>query len=65
MNNKKILLIEDNQDLANLLTVHINDLGYDLDCAYDGIEGLEKFENNTYLLIVFDLMLPKLDGFKV
>ncbi len=64
-NEKKILIIEDDQDIVDLVEIHINDLGFKLDSEGDGISGLEKFQENEYDLLILDLMLPKLDGIEV
>ncbi len=64
-NEKKILIIEDDQDIVDLVEIHINDLGFKLESAFDGISGLEKFQENEYDLLILDLMLPKLDGIEV
>lgn len=65
MSEKRVLIIEDDPNIADLVEIHLNDLGYELDCATDGLTGLEKFEHNPYALIILDLMLPKLDGLEV
>ena len=61
----KVLIIEDDPDIADLFEIHLKDLSYVLDRAIDGEEGLEKALTNIYQLIILDLMLPKLDGFEV
>jgi two-component system, OmpR family, alkaline phosphatase synthesis response regulator PhoP len=58
----KILIIEDDHDIVFLLSVHLRDLGYDLDSASDGLTGVEMAKGNLYELIVLDVMLPELDG---
>ena len=63
--NNKILIIEDDPHIAELLEIHLGDLGYELKQAADGIAGVEKFEEDEYALVILDLMLPKLDGFEV
>jgi DNA-binding response OmpR family regulator len=63
--NKKILIIEDDRDLVDLLAIHLADLEYTLDKAYDGEKGLELIRSNVYDLVILDLMLPKLDGLEV
>lgn len=63
--DKKILIIEDDQDIADLIKIHLKDLGYELDIAADGLAGLEMFEDENYALIILDIMLPKLDGLEV
>ena len=62
---KKILIIEDDKDLVELLEIHINDLGYKLEKAYDGESGLANVQTHKYDLVILDLMLPKLDGLEV
>mgnify|MGYP001592286777 CR=1 FL=1 len=65
MDKKKVLLVEDEEDLVVVLTLRLRAFGYDVCTAYDGQEGLEKVGKEKPDLIVLDLMLPKLDGFKV
>lgn len=63
--NNKILIIEDDPHMSELLEIHLGDLGYQLKHAADGVAGVEKFEEDEYALVILDLMLPKLDGFEV
>ncbi|MFH1152473.1 MAG: response regulator transcription factor [Pseudomonadota bacterium] len=63
--NRKILIIEDNQDLARLLEIHLKDMGFDVELAFDGIRGLARAEAEHRDLIVLDIMLPGLDGLEV
>jgi DNA-binding response OmpR family regulator len=65
MENKKVLIIEDDPNISNLVEIHLKDLGYQLDRAGDGESGLEKALNGKYSLIILDLMLPKMDGLSV
>jgi two-component system alkaline phosphatase synthesis response regulator PhoP len=58
----KILLVEDDTDIATLLDLHIQDLGYGMDHAADGEVGLEMALAGEYRLVILDLMLPKMDG---
>ncbi|UCD77047.1 MAG: response regulator transcription factor [Desulfobacterales bacterium] len=62
---KKILIIEDNQDLAHLLENHLRDLAFQVDVAFDGPTGLAKANSDNYDLVILDLMLPGLDGIEV
>jgi len=57
-----ILIIEDNRDLAKLLKMHLVDLSFDVDLAYDGVAGLTRAESNSYDLVILDVMLPGIDG---
>ena len=63
--SRKILIIEDNQDLARLLDLHLRDLSYDVELALDGDSGWALVNKNTYDLIILDLMLPGLDGLEI
>jgi two-component system, OmpR family, alkaline phosphatase synthesis response regulator PhoP len=62
---EKALIIEDDHDIANLVSIHLTDLGFDVDKSYDGKEGLLKAMNNFYRIIILDLRLPGLDGFEI
>ncbi len=62
---RRILLIEDNQELANLLALNLEDLGYGIDTVFDGTTGLSMAEAGAYDLIVLDLMLPGVDGLEI
>jgi DNA-binding response OmpR family regulator len=62
---RKILIIEDNQDLARLLEIHLRDLSHEVDLAFDGHGGLAKAESGTYDLVILDLMLPGPDGLEI
>jgi DNA-binding response OmpR family regulator len=61
----KILVIEDNRDIAANLAEYLEPLGHELDFAEDGLEGLRLASSESFDAIVLDLMLPKLDGFGV
>lgn len=65
MTGKHILLIEDEPDLAAAVQVRLQTRGYKVSVACDGQEGLDKarFENPD--LIILDIMLPKINGYKV
>lgn len=62
---KNILVIEDNRELAELLEMHLRDLGFTVDTAPDGVSGIAKAEEGTHDLIILDLMLPGLDGLEI
>ena len=60
-----ILLVEDDPDIAKLLTIHLGDLGYRVEVAGDGRTGLDRARERDYALVILDVMLPELDGFEV
>lgn len=65
MTKKKILIVEDNKDLADLLVLHVSDIHCEADVAYDGAQGLSLYEKNSYKLVILDIMLPVMDGIEV
>lgn len=62
---KKILVVEDDKDLANVLTDRLGKLNYKLFTAGDGEEAVGLIMDQRPDLVLLDLLLPKLDGFKV
>jgi len=62
---KKILVVDDEPDVASLLALLLKSQGYDVTSASDGPEALEKARSGKPDLILLDIMLPKLDGYKV
>jgi len=62
---RDILVIEDNRDLARLLELHLSDLSYRVDLAFDGEAGWNLILQNSYDLIILDLMLPGIDGLEI
>lgn len=63
--NRRILVIEDDQDIAGLISLHLRDAGYHVDSAHDGEKGLNEALASPYGLIILDLMLPGLDGLEI
>lgn len=61
----KLLLIEDDQELSELLVRLLTMEGYEVDTASDGEAGLAKALEETHQLVLLDVMLPKLNGFEV
>ncbi len=61
----KILIVEDEPQILNLLRLELSHEGYEVDTAMDGREGIEKIENGAYDLVLLDIMLPKLNGMEV
>ena len=62
---ESILIIEDEIDIANLVGFNFERNGYSVDIAHDGREGLEKILKNQPDLVILDLMLPEIDGYKI
>ncbi|MBQ9994784.1 MAG: response regulator transcription factor [Clostridia bacterium] len=62
---KKILIVEDEKNIAMVLAYNIKKEGFECDIAYDGEDGLTKAITGSYDLILLDIMLPKMNGFEV
>lgn len=61
----KILVVDDDPDLVESVTMMLESKGYEVIQAYGGLEGLEKAKKETPDLIVLDVMMPDKDGFMV
>lgn len=61
----KILLVDDEPDLVQMISLRLKSVGYEVVTACDGQEALEQVKQTKPDLLILDLMLPKLDGYKV
>ncbi|AZS16230.1 response regulator transcription factor [Paenibacillus lutimineralis] len=61
----KILVIEDDFDIQELIKEFLNAQNYNVDVADDGLSGIRQFQDHEYDLILLDVMLPKMDGYQV
>jgi len=62
---RRVLVIEDHQEIAELVRLHLVDLPCEVDLAFDGAKGLALAEAKPYDLVILDLMLPELNGLEV
>lgn len=62
MKRRKVLLVEDEPDIAHLVADHLRDIGCDVDIAGNGALAMRRFAQTGYQLVVLDLMLPDTDG---
>lgn len=60
-----LLLVDDDAELCGMMREFFDQAGHQLDCAYNGREGLTAAQDGTYDLVILDVMLPVLDGFEV
>ena len=65
MGKARILIVEDDFDISNMLRIYFTGQGYDVDVALNGPEALEKTRQGLPHLIVLDIMLPGIDGYEV
>ena len=62
---KRILIVDDEVQLVEMVKMRLEAAGYEVISAYDGREGFDKAKKDKPDLIILDLMLPKMDGYKV
>lgn len=61
----RILVVEDQKDIAELVALHVGDLGHQVDLVHEGNEGLARAGSGDYALVVLDVMLPGMDGMSI
>ena len=60
----RILVVEDEDDIQKILENYLIDQGYAVTLAYDGVDGIAKFHNGEFDLVLLDVMMPKMDGWE-
>lgn len=61
----RILIVEDEKPIANLIELNLSGCGYQCTCVYDGLAAADLLEENTFDLILLDIMLPGANGFEL
>ena len=62
---KRILVVEDEKDIQNIIKAFLENAEYKVETADDGLDAINLIQNNNYDLILLDIMLPKVDGFTI
>ncbi len=62
---KSVLIVEDDQDIAHLVALHLKDIECEVETVADGKAGLERAQEGEHDLIILDLMLPGIDGLEI
>ena len=65
MDKKRILIVDDERDIADTIQFQLEFEGFECLAAYDGEEALSKAKNENPDLIILDIMLPKINGYKI
>lgn len=63
--NEKILIVEDDEAIASILSEHLKKEGYIVNWASTGIEGLKDFKAEIFDLVMLDIMMPEMDGYSL
>jgi len=61
----KILVVEDQKNISDIVSKYLEKEGYEVKCAYDGLSALDYIANESFHLIILDIMLPFIDGFQI
>ncbi len=61
----KILMVDDDKKLCRLVADYLGPMGYDVDAAHDGEQGLDMILSGAYQAVILDVMMPEMDGFEV
>lgn len=61
----KILIVDDEKPICDLIDLNLSSAGYSCTSVQDGLEAIDKIENDTYDLILLDIMLPGADGYDI
>lgn len=61
----KILVVEDERPISDLIRMNLEDAGYARTCVYDGMAAADVLEQHTFDLVLLDIMLPKVDGYEL
>ncbi|MBE7041547.1 MAG: response regulator transcription factor [Ruminococcaceae bacterium] len=65
MNNQRILVVDDDKNICELIRLYLEKEGFSVSLAHDGQAALNQFKESTPSLVLLDIMLPKMDGFQV
>lgn len=63
--SKRLLVVDDDDEIRELLEFDLSHSGYSVDTATNGLDGLNKAVTNSYDLVLLDVMMPKMNGFDV
>jgi len=64
MENKKVLIVEDDPFIADVYVFKLESEGYSVETAEDGLKGLEALKKKKFDVVLLDILMPNLDGFK-
>ena len=62
MSGERILVVDDDREIVRAIAINLEKEGYEVLCAYDGIQALDLAMTNEIQLIIIDVMMPKMDG---
>ncbi|MDD5281512.1 MAG: response regulator [Candidatus Omnitrophica bacterium] len=64
-NDKKIIIVEDDEDINNLLAYNLGKEGFTVEQVFDGVSAIQRIKEDVFNLIILDIMLPGINGFDI
>jgi DNA-binding response OmpR family regulator len=61
----RVLIVEDEKPISDLIRINLFEAGYFCDCAFDGMTAVNMLDENKYDLVLLDILLPEVDGYEV
>lgn len=61
----RILIVEDEKPISDLIRINLSEAGYFCDCAFDGMTAATMLDDNNYDLVLLDILLPEVDGYEI
>ena len=58
----RLLVVDDDPGIVNILSISLEESGYEVDEAHDGVEAVELLQNNSYDVAIVDAVMPKMNG---
>jgi len=62
---KRIMVVEDDESLNKLISYNLSKSGFKTECVYDGVTAKEKLAKDVFDVVILDIMLPGIDGFRI
>ena len=64
-NNKKIIIVEDDRDINNLIAYNLRKEGFVVEQLFDGASAMQRIKEEVFNIVILDIMLPGIDGFDI
>ena len=65
VSDKKIIIVEDDKDISNLIAYNLNKEGFIVEQTFDGVSAMQRVKEEVFNIVILDIMLPGIDGFDI
>ena len=65
INDKKIIIVEDDKDISNLIAYNLAKEGFMIQQVFDGVSAMQRIKEDIFNIVILDIMLPGIDGFDI